>query len=297
MDFNDECFESEGIELSEDVLPPQIHAPAPQTHPSPLMEEASKISGGEYQDYYKRIVGETYQRGFALLQEDETNVLKWDLLTSQNEGLHPVLLFERKPIEGESTSPYKRIFKVSTVVKGRGERFMWVIRDHDKDTRLVWDSREISSVQQLETYRPQEGDIDVVKCEVRSPYPLLMSNRLLLGVQQVRYNPDFRTHTYVYHTAFHYYYSEHLKETIHKNCVLIPNVLVCVWLSPMEGGECRLKMVVCIDAGNLWASTPLVNASYPEKLCERILLWQRVVSEWDTYYGKASDPKLPENRK
>lgn len=292
MDFDDEGFESDGIEMSEDV--PQIHAPAPQPYPSSLMEAASKVSGGEYQDYYKRVVGETYQRGFALIQEDETNVLHWDLLASRNEeGTHPVLLFERKSVEG----PYKRVFKVSTVVKGRGERFMWVIRDHDKDTRLAWDASDVCLVQQLETYRPPEGDMDVVKCEVRSPYPLLMSNRLLLGVQQVRYNPDFHTHTYVYHTASHYYYSDYLKETIHKHCAFVPQALVCVWLSPMERGECRLKMVVCVDAGNLWAATPAVNLMYPEKLCERVLRWQRVVNEWDTYYGKESDPKLVENRK
>jgi hypothetical protein len=297
MDFDDECFEDEGIELSDEINQPRVQAPPPQEYPSRMMEEASKISGGEWQDYYKKRMGETYQRGFALIQEDESNVLKWDLLTSNNEGLHPVLLFERKVVEGEPSSPYKRIFKVSTVVKGRGERFMWIIRDHDHDTRLAWDSRDVSSVQQLETYRPEEGDMDVVKCEVRSPYPLLMGNRLLLGVQQVRYNADFKTHTYVYHTATHYYYTDHFKETIHKNCSLVPNALVCVWLSPMEHGEWRLKMVVCVDAGNLWAAAPMVNASYPERLCERVLLWQRVVNEWDTYYGRENDPKLIENRK
>lgn len=274
----------EEIELNDDI---KVQAPLPQAYPSRLMEEASKISGGEWQDAYKRRVGETYQRGFALMEEDEEG---WELLATNNEGAHPILLFER-------SAPNERIFKVSTVVQGRGERFMWLLRDHDADTRLAWDARDVVSVQQLETYRPEEGDIDVVKCEVRSPYPLLVANRLLLGVQQVRYDASLNTHTYVYHTAPHYYFTDHLKETVHRKCVLMPHLLVCVWLSPMERGECRLKMIVCVNAGNMGIMSPLINATYPEKLCAQVLLWQRVVREWDTYYGRDKDPKLLENRK
>ena len=276
------------MELQDIELNVQVTAPTPQAYPSDLMEEASKISGGEWQEVYKRCMGETYQKAFALLEEPPE---AWSLLATNNEGVHPILLFERN----DSLTPYARVFRLNTVVEGRGERFVWLLRDHDAETRLAWDATDVVSVQQLETYRPAEGDIDVVKCEVRSPYAMLVSNRLLLGVQQAQYNATLKTHTYVYHTAPHYYFTHHLKETVHRKCTLVPHLLVCVWLSPMEHGKCRLQMVVCVDAGSMSIMSPLINATYPEKLCAQVLRWQRVVREWDTYYP--NDPKLVENRK
>ena len=265
-------------------------APPARRHKDEMIEEASKISGGEWQELYKRVVGEAFRDGLKLIKEDELDVRRgWRLIDEDDDRsqthIHPVLLFELEPSIGD----YARTFKVTSVVRGRPDRFLYVIKDHDNDTRSAWDAQEVISTQQLETYSPREGDIQVVKSHVRSPLPMLTSHRFLLGVQSAVYNAENKTHVYVFKSAPHYYFKCPPEMTQ-------ATALVCIWLSAMSRDECEIKMVVAVDAGNLWTAAPFLRR-YENKLRERIVLWQRVVDEWDRYYGPKRDPKKVENRK
>lgn len=280
--------EFEDIPMEEQTLP-IVSAPEPRPHPMELIEEASKTSPLEWEAKYKRASAEAYRDGIVLLNEKETDPSLWTLWDHEHDSENPVQIFKRIP-----TNSFPCIFRAHAVVNGRAERYIWAIKDHDRDTRLVWDRDSVESVQQLETYRPPEGDIDVVKCVVKSPH-WAMSPRLLLGVQTTSYNAKDRTHIYAYQTSEHFYFSKHYKETVHRNCVLVDKCMVFIWISPLKNNQCALKMIVCIDPGNLWAAGPALHATYPAKLRERIRLWERVVRDWKIYYPL--DPKLVENRK
>jgi len=268
--------------------PTQVAAPAPTPHPTELIEEASKVSPLEWEEKYKVASAEAYQYGISLLEEDETNPELWKLwAVEEKEEERPLRIMQRLV----PSNKWSQVYRVEGIIKGRAERYAWIFQDHDKETRMMWDT-EVESVQQLETYRTTEGDIDVVKCEVKLPW--MMSNRLLLGVQSCRYTEN-GTHTYAYQTSDHYYFTKHFKETVHQKCYMVPNCIVFIWLCPLNNGLCSIKMIVCLEPGPLYLAAPKLNYSYPWKLIDRVRLWEHVVDKWREYYPL--DPKLVENRK
>lgn len=283
MDPDEDCFD-DPVEL-ETSIPMTLYAPTPHPHPDALLEEASRISPAEWEAKYKKAAAEAYRDGLAILRENIYDATQWQLWDKQNHQIFQRLV--RDP-EDRFTMRFPYIFRVHAVVKGKPERYIWVIKDHDKDTRLAWDHQDVASVQQMETYRTDQGDIDVVKCEIKN-LGVLVSNRLLLGVQTTSYNPEERTHIYAYQTAEHYYFSKHFNSA---KVVLVPKCVVFVHLTPFDDGTCSLKMLVGIDPGkNAW----MIKSDYPSKLRERVVLWERVVQNWKLYYPL--DPKLVENRK
>lgn len=240
-------------------LPAVIHAPAARPHLDALLEEAAGVSGGEWAQRYRRAVGEAFRDGFRTLS---TPLSEWELIvgTTENE----CILFFQQQQQG--------FFRISATLAGdRVERFIWVIKDFDKDTRLLWDSSVIN-VQQLETYRNAEGDIDVVKWEEHGRG--LWKRRFYLGVQTTHYNPRQRSYSYVFKTAPHYYFGKKEQQS---------SLFFCVWIRALDDGQCQLELV-------------LKGADENEQVWrERVRLWEQVVGEWDRYYPL--DPKLVENRK
>lgn len=266
--------------------PIYVNAPPSTPHPDEWIDEASKVSPLEWEEAYKKASAEAYRDGMLLM--DEYIDQQWSLWELEENCQHPLQILQRNT----PFRDYPYVFRAQGIVKGRAERFAWLFQDHDKDTRLLWDDK-VKSVQQLETYKTQEGDIDVVKSEVVAPkWP--MYNRLLLGVQSCRYNIQ-GTHTYSFQTAKHYYFTKYFKDTVHRNCEMVEKCMVFIWLAPMEDGLCNLKMVVCLNPGNLRGAGALLSQTYPNELIQRIRLWERVVADWKKYYPL--DPKLVENRK
>lgn len=253
-------------------------APEAKKHPNSLLEEASRISGGEWQDTYKRAIGYAYRDGIQWIESEQ----EWELV--ECERSKKVLLFQSRLNNS--------MWKVTGVMRGapfRADRLIYVIEDHDPDTRLQWDGACLSHVRQLETYRPPEGDIHVVKSHVKSPYPLLTSNRFLLGVQSHIFNSEFKTYTYVFTSAPHYFFK--CPDTMTSVALTM-----CVWINPLTNGDCEVKMALSIQPGRFWAAAPLLGSWY-EQFRDRFALWERVVNDWETYYGPGRDPKILANRK
>lgn len=294
MDPDDDAFDD--IPLEEDLrdTPSTRHqARAPEAHPFPQaqLEAFAQIDGVAWQDYYKTKIGEAYRDGLKFLQQDETSSNNWWHLIEAEEETRtlcggPVLLFEHDVCMPE----FPRVFRVTGVVKGRAERFLHVIKDHDRDTRLAWDARHVEAVQVLEEYHPPEGSIYVVKSEIKAPRPL--ENRLLLGVQSHRYNAQLQTYTYVFKSAQHYFYSDQLPSG-----KSLANAFVCIWIAQAPADICQIKMVVGVNVGGNALVTRLILGNYHHHLRERFVLWERVVNDWDTYYPPETNQKRIENRK
>lgn len=267
-----------------------VYAPPAQPHPNHLLEEASKISGGEWMKKYQQTLAKAYAQGARWLNEDCKDAALWKLLEENEQTRqYPILLFEREMGQGNDDEdtffsfPY--IFRVESLVSGRAERYMYLFKDHNPETRLAWDSEWVKQVQQLETYRPAEGDLDVVKSHVSAGYRLY-SDRFLLGVQSHSYTPATNAHVYTFKTEDHYYVQ------CPGNAVKA-DVLVFIWIKPAGADICELKMAVGIQPNGI--SFGLFG--YKEKLRQRVKLWERVVGEWDRYYGEGRDPKILANRK
>lgn len=305
MDPDDDAFDD--IPLEEDLrdapsssssLKNTAHQTrAPKAHPFPQaqLEAFAQIDGVAWQDYYKTRIGEAYRDGLKLLRQDDSSSNNWWHLIEAEEGTEektqcggPVLLFEHDV----GMADFPRVFRVTGVVKGRAERFLHVIKDHDRYTRLAWDARHVETVQVLEEYHPPEGSIYVVKSEIKAPRPL--ENRLLLGVQSHRYNAQLQTYTYVFKSAQHYFYSNQLPPSGKS----LANAFVCIWIAQSAAEEiCQIKMVVGVNVGGNALATRLILGNYHHHLRERFVLWERVVNDWDTYYPPETNQKRIENRK
>lgn len=273
-----------------------LRAPDPRPFDQKWVREAAAVDGSVWKERYQRTMALAYDRSLFLLQSPD-----WELWQDDIAPNKPRLYTSAGMEARDWMHSYKsRFFKVEAVLEGRAERYLWVLQDFEKDSRLPWEEHYdtlVSSVQQMETYYTEEGnsDIDVVKSVVKSP-SMLTADRLVMGVQSTHYNAQSRTHLYVFHTEEHHYFTPHFKETIHKGCTVVPQCLVGVWLCPVDGGmRTHLKMVVGVDAGPMWAAAPLLNSSMPPLLCKQVQVWERVVREWKQWYPL--DPKRAENRK
>jgi hypothetical protein len=271
-----------------------LRAPDPHPFDQKLLREASSVDGSVWKERYQRTMALAYERALFLLQSPD-----WELWEADIGNAGEPRLYIPAGMEMQDWMPlYGRFFKVECIVSGRADRYLWLLQDFEKDSRLPWEQQNdtlVSSVQQMETYCSEEGNIDVVKSVIKSPSSLT-SDRLLMGIQNTHYNAQTKAHLYMFHTEDHHYFTPHLKDTVHRDCTLVPQCLVGVWLCPVDGGtRTHLKMVVSVHPGPMWAATPLLNRSMPPLLCKQVQVWERVVEEWKQWYPL--DPKRAENRK
>lgn len=247
----------------DDIVPP----PPPQ---QPVNQDE------DWHQRYKTLIGTAIAYILQLALEDST---KWSIV----EPLERIALFER-PVNVDGYC----IFKVQGVVAGRADRYLYVIKDHDKDTRCPWDT-DVLHVQQLETYMSNEGNITVVRSTIKSPLPRIIAPRVLLGLQWTDYDTQLQTHKLVFCSAQHPFFKCLPTEGVEADA------RIGIIIRQLDKGQCELCMFVRVNPGGALGS--LWIDRYKEALRARIYLYESVVQAWSTYYGPGKDPKKLENRK
>lgn len=270
--------EEEVIPLS---TPPPVRPP-----PAPEIIAAAQQDFSAWESAYKRLMAKTIgyahwlltNKNWSLLGDDHFRLFEMEIPSNNIE-------FVTKP-----NYTYHAV-KVSGIMNVRAERVMYVIKDHDPDTRLTWDGEDMVSIQEMQTFKTDGGDIKVVQSEVRSPFPLI-GNRIALGIQWVGYTAATRTHKLVFRTTTHWLYRVPPEQVALDGMVC---VVVRALDTPNECPSCEVTLVSYMSLGGTVPSI-LVNL-LKERLRLRFALYERVAKKWDQYYGPERDPKLLKNRK
>jgi hypothetical protein len=281
--LDDSDVEDTGLEQIE------LNSPRPPLGPSVATIDAKDV--------------ERYARDMALAVSFVIGLLSTEL-TSGWVSIHDyhhamgalrVHLYEHSTLSGT--------FMARAVVRGRAERYAYVARDYNVDTRLAWDRKDgVVTTKELETYNLDGGlSLTAVESRVHSPVPLA-SDRYLFGVQTYLYSRESppETHKVVFCSGYH----PHFKCPV--DAVNVSGVTAAAVVRQLEDKadvrECELTLVVRVkELHNAVGVNSLVSAVYlpdvKEQLRRRVRLYEDVVHNWDTYYGERRDPKLIENRK
>ena len=184
------------------------------------------------------------------------------------------------------------LLQVKGIVNGRASRYFHVIRDHEQDTRLPWDKENITMCKEHETYKADEGDIVVVESVWRSRHPRLFSDRRAFGILSSVYNAEQETYSL-------YFCSEtHLRFGSASNSV-DTQVLLGIVLRKIDKHQTEISIVLRVDpkVSNFSVMSIMFANEYKEELRKRVQLYERVVQQWDLFYGPKRDPKKLENRR
>lgn len=243
-----------------------LHDLAPVPTIDPAIEAASRVNVSEWEERYKTIIGTGIERIKRLASLDSL----WRL----SESDHRVALYEMDTA-----------VKVTAIVHGRAERYLYVAKDHDKDSRMKWDTQDgLVSVNEYHRFRPPEGDIVLVDSRF-SLNSYIYSDRYVLGIMNSGFDATLNLYKLVFCTAPHYYY------TCPKDCVAVQDVTVGVLVRQLEDEKCELTIIAAGSFG-----IPFMYRSYyAMRLRERVLLYEKVVLTWNAFYPL--DPKKVENRK
>lgn len=233
----------------EDLAPDPPLPPIQQEPLDPRIEAASKVDVSVWHEQYKRIMGNCiYNMQKSITREDG-----WTL---ELESTPCVSLYTRD-----------NDIKIVSILNGRASRFLYVMDDHSMETRMAWDSKYVSMVEQGETYF---GDFHVVMSRVTSFMPSLYSDRFLLGIQRTQYEAGI--HALYFATAPHYYY------TASKS---VQGLEVGCFIRQLEREQCEITILIRN------APIPiLLRMECLTRLLQRMTLYEQVVKEWDHYYSK-----------
>lgn len=157
----------------------------------------------------------------------------------------------------------------------RPERLVYVMRDHNPDTRARWDD-ECTNVKEWETF--SNGQIHIVQCECVPSLPLVWP-RFVLGALADHWSPTTGVHTLVFHTTQHRYHSSQPAGKVSVKA------LVGATVRTLEDGTCELNLVGQVNVGDK-VPTALVEQWLDTYLVKRIKLWESVVRSWTLYYGR-----------
>jgi len=179
--------------------------------------------------------------------------------------------------------------KVSGVMNVKAERLMYVIADHDSDTRLKWDSDDLASISEVQTFKTDRGDIKVVLSEIKSPFPLI-ANRVVLGIMWRGYTAATKTYKLIFRSTIHWLYkvAEH-------QVALDGLIAVVVRVLDSPTPSCEVIIVAHLSLGGTVPS--VLVGLLKERLRQRLELYERVTKRWNDYYGPSRNPKLIANRK
>ena len=264
---------------SDDTLLPA--AVVPRRH----IETQETIDSGAWNEAYKNAMGVTIAQMLALAVSPH-----WELVDSPSGGDETISLFE------DVSDPSFVCLKATGIVAGRADRFLYILKDHDPETRLAWDGKWFTRVQQLETYvNPEEGDLTVVASCLRSPVPMLFSDRSALGIQWTGYDSLLKTHKLVYTTVNHPIFK-------HPEGMARVHLSMLVVLREIDNDKKKKKkqteITLVVKTGPPPPALSLIDlGGYKETIREQIHLFERVVANWAHYYGPTRDPKKIENRK
>jgi hypothetical protein len=276
--------------------PPTLHPHPPSPPPRPPSPPFAHEWVAQYMTLMGRAIAHTHQ--LATLED----AAEWALVPDETGMGDRISLFERKP-NGPSHGFFT--LKARGVVHGRSERYAYVIRDHDPETRLAWDRYDgITKVQQLESYLTDQGTLELVQTRIAAPSwiaSVLVYDRYALGVQNTTFNRALGLHKYVFRSV-----PQHPHYSCPADAVPV-DATVGVYVRALDGGgvggggpahgppSCELTLIVHVNVGG-WLP-PLYVERYRERVRERVYVWERAVERWNEYYGRGRDPKNIKNRK
>jgi hypothetical protein len=228
------------------------------------MEKASLVNGSEWHERYKNAMGNAIR--ICLRDASRTRPEEWKVVGKDDR----VFLCEKtKNLPGDYI-----VIKVRAILRGRADRYAYVMRDHNFETRGRWDT-DIEDVKQLESYTSQEGTIFVVQSTIKNTF----NNRSLLGIMFYHLTEETNTHKVIFTTAPHPYYK------CNPNEVKAEATIGC-FLRQLDGdAETEVIIVTYVNPGG-GLMTKLYLKAYKERLRKRAYLYEQVVAKWDEYYGK-----------
>jgi hypothetical protein len=257
----------------------------------------------EWLDQYKRLMGNAIAYTLYNMSPAQQGELWWECVTGTTAACGGVIrIYERlmttarDEMHGSSACD---MFLVRAIVQGRADRYAFVAQDLDPETRLPWDGDAIASCQQMETYRAPEGDIHVCQVRVRGAAlavpaatglfswlrggaaPLV--DKILLGITTKHYSKETETHSVYFTTAPHYHYGG----TTTTGAVHVADAVFGMRATQLEDNTSDITMFVRMEKGMCATAA----AAAAELLHRRVLLYERVVNDWDKYYGPLKDPK------
>lgn len=229
---------------------------------------------GPWVDAYKKLMHMSINIFHSLLSSKSWKMIP-DVFVDAEKN---VLLFEcdRNQSHGFYT------LKTQAVLDVRPERLMYVIRDHNPDTRLAWDHQYVTACKELDNFKTSEGEIKVVTSTIDIHVPLIWP-RYNLGIAWYGYDTKTRVYKYVFRSTQHRMY-KCPKEAV--NMIALVGVIVRT-LEPLEGRtpQCELIIVAHVNPGNSFPTT-ITNGICKEWLRDRVRLYEKVAGEgWHKYYG------------
>lgn len=265
-----------------------LSSPRPKVVAEPSVEiiTAAQQDFSAWEAAYKRLMAKTIAYSHWLLTNKS-----WSMVGDDQFRLFEMEIPPNKVEFATKPGAAYHAVKVSGIMNVRADRVMYIIKDHDPDTRLSWDAEDMVSMQEMQTFKTDGGDIKVIQSEVRSPFPL-MGNRILLGIQWVGYTAATRTHKLVFRTTTHWYYRVPAEQVAMDGMIC---VVVRALDSPVESPSCEVTLVSYMSLGG---TVPGVFVGLlKERLRLRFALYERIAKKWNHYYGPERDPKLLKNRK
>lgn len=242
------------------------------------MELAAHVDQEQMMNIYKQSMGGAILFFNTKLAEDDD---KWELIPSSDPE-EKIALY-RQPVSGGFY-----ILKASGTLDARADRVLYLNKDNDWGTRKLWDSEDLTHVQQLNTYRCPEGDINVVESRINTPWPV--SERYSVGIQWSAFDEKLGTYKLVFKTAQHFF------AKCPEGSVSIDN-LSGVWIKPLDPRivqrkgkkphkihQCECIIITYVNPKG-WIPTNIINM-FHDKLRQRLHTYERVAGrEWKRYYG------------
>jgi hypothetical protein len=244
------------------------------------MDDAIESNMIAWRDSYFKLMNTSIKQFHKLLK-----LRIWDKIEIPNYSPHAHIdLFQKKnsPNQGFYT------LKVECVIKCRAERVHYLIRDHNKETRMRWDRPYLVDIGQHETYMGSREQVDVVYSEIDMKIKGV-SNRYMLGIQWQSYNQDNDSYTYIFKTTCHQRFRAP-KDRV--NVMGLFGTIVRTMDDPLY---CHLIMVAHVNPGDKFPSF-LANQLL-ERFRERAARIEHVAKHWNSFYFKSDDPTKIENRK
>ena len=242
----------------------------------------------ELRKQYQQIITEAFKE-FQKLQKDGP---EWHLIPPPHEK-ETVHLYERDCDDG------RYLLKVKGVLKAPAKRVLLLNKDHNWQTRRVWDHADLDGIEQHQQFDcGKRGTIRLVQSWVKMPAfasVIGVYDRDFLGLQWDRHDRAKGTYTLIFQTI------EHSEFECPSDRVAATG-LTGVWIKELDDPkECLCLMLAHVDAGGSIPETIRIQLvrSFKEKFRQRMHLYERVCQPevWDKIYKPRTEPRRPPVKK